>query len=78
MFTCMTDTNTFIMCIPCMLLIFIPTVRRQDRDVNYFHMPPASMPEFSPVTTPRLVVGKLICTISVIIVLYSKWVTAQN
>ena len=35
-------------------------VRRQDREIGYFPMPPAGMPEFSPVTTPRLVVGKLI------------------
>ena len=41
--------------------IVIHIVRRQDRDIGYFHIPPASMAEFSPVTTPRLVVGKLIC-----------------
>lgn len=48
------------MCV-CNIVIHIHTVRRQDHDVNYFHMPPVSMTEFSPVTTPRLVVGKLVC-----------------
>ena len=57
---CMTIIINTFMCV-CIytVILCIHIVRRQDRDVGYFHMPPVSMTEFSPVTTPRLVVGKL-------------------